>query len=1173
MRNFLQSEVLAAEAKFEALQTQSGASLLFSIGTDDAMYLTREAPGTKSGWTRSDISSAQIAQDFAANSGARCATFGTAQCPHGTTAMIHLAMVATTGPDDHLYLSLNNPDADTSWQDQPTWTAYPFDAVDHPIPHLKIVNVFLSEATDKEFIVVDVLRDPADTQDLLYRYYIDTAKPGGRAWQPGDLAMDLSATGYTSALGRKVGQQVDGLYTSGQVSGRPQLSYQPLYNPYGGASKPSRFTLPSGLVPDCIAVSRNADNTSDLYLTAGQSLYCLPAKNADGSAGQADNSVAVKLSTNAMFAGVRSLYAAPTTGKGVIVWGLNASDQVFYTTCESGNPVAGPWSVPLPIVTGAEQVSPYLDRAMDANTFFCHTGTNKLTKVVKSPATGLWTLLDITLDPPETNTPARDVMTYTTRVRVTDEDGQPVPGIELGVLASNSTALHINYLHYSAGPVTPVLVTTDDDGSVTIMETVGTLAGSQITVTAGTSKVVINPMDKAFSKAAALTTPDSLSRAEITSPDGSTQPLVATGTSGTDLQTVATANQSLGNAYGTQTTPTSVAVPGRPGVAPGSRRETAHPTRGKDRRPGGKGHGPGGKGKGPGGTSGGLLDVNIGDLLRAVGNAIVDETLDEIQVLEDAASATWQLIVRIAGQTFQAVLDSVESIAESAYHLLSMIVDDIKKVLAYLEFLFEWRDITRTKEVLTTMTKVYLTYAVGQLPTVRAQLDQCFYDAEADLAAWAGRPPSWAGVSTSTGAQVTASTPDQSAPASMLSYHYQNNSDNTTNSGPDPSGTTPDPGDLLATILSEEGDTLYRAVEQLIDLGGRVASTPLPDILTELVAIFGETVLDSCRKLLDAAFDVIDTVADLLLSMLDTPLHIPVVSDVLNFFGVPDFSILDLVCWVGAIPATLLYKLAKGSAPFPDNQETAALIAAPDYPSLLALFGVAPPQLSAAEQDTATAKAIPGLDPAAYVGGHLVSAASSFIGGPLSSAEAWRDPGSKLGTWSGVVAIIGGAGQGVAGYVVNQIVPVQPIKDPRWVATSDLIMITRMSVKLAGALMPRLSTQPFPPNVTYPLGPLQAKDWRGLTAYFDLATALAALAPTIYHFIELAELPDSDDKLLAETDEFSTIASIVGRIGYTVAVTTQDPVTKGDAAFLNLMSQVLSGTMQLTEGIVVLTLD
>ena len=42
MQNFIQSDFLAPQDKFEALQASDGSSLLFSIGTGGALYLTAE---------------------------------------------------------------------------------------------------------------------------------------------------------------------------------------------------------------------------------------------------------------------------------------------------------------------------------------------------------------------------------------------------------------------------------------------------------------------------------------------------------------------------------------------------------------------------------------------------------------------------------------------------------------------------------------------------------------------------------------------------------------------------------------------------------------------------------------------------------------------------------------------------------------------------------------------------------------------------------------------------------------------------------------------------------------------------------------------------------------------------------------------------------------------------
>jgi hypothetical protein len=1144
MRNFLQDDILGPDAKFQALQTTSGASLLFSIGTDDVLYLTREVSGTKTGWARTDISSALIASRFGEGSGARCANFGTAQCSFGATATIHLAMVVSAADkEDHLFLSLNNSDADTSWADTPTWTAYPFDDPDHKPPQVRVVNVFLSEATGKEYIVVDVLRDPSSGQNLVYRYYIDPAKPGGYSWHPHDLAIDLSAAGYTSCLGRKAGQTLDGLYTAGHVGGHPQLIYQPLYNPYGKTAPPaSRFSLPGGMVADTIAACRKADNTSDLYLTSGTGLYYL------GSKSQQDGAVATKLADSPMFSGVRDLFAAPAGG-GVIVWGLNASNQVFYTTCAGSNPAAGRWSLPLPIVTGAEQVSPYLDRALDANTFFCHIGANRFTKAVKSPETGMWAFRDITLEPPATKAPARDVPSYSTQVHVTDADGQPAANLAVRVQTTNVTGLYINYLHYVVGPTTPVQVTTDSDGSLTIVEPVSSLAGSRLTVTAGDTSLIINPMENAFRKAAGLTTPDALTAAVIRSPDGSTRPFVPSGSSGADLQAVADANQALSRAYDTQQ-----------GGAPTARAQV-RTARAQVSATG----------------LGGLI-VDAGDLIVTAW----DEAVDACNVVLDEARGVWNLVLTIGGQVLRAELDRLEHIVASIGEFLSKIVKYIEDVIKFLEFLFEWRDITRTKEVLKTMIKVFLNYQAGRIATVGAELDQQIRGAQAQIASWAGHPD-WSGLDAGTPAAMSASAPSQSAPGSMLSYHYQHNAQNTTQLSPQPPVTGQTPGHGVADVLAREGDTLYDAVERLIDLGGRMTTMPLPQILTELMAILGEAVLESARNILDAMFDVASDVAHAAVEMLDTPIHIPVVSDVLNFFGVPDFSFLDVICWLSAIPATLLYKIFAGAAPFPDTPHTAALIAARDYPSLLALYGVAAPVAAvpaaprvaaarvaapetAALETAAAAPLAQAADPssrdiAAHISGHSLSGICSIAAGPIMMMEI-IEPGARLLTipmsyWSAALAVISGGGQGMAAYVANKVVPYEPIKDEYMAGFNDLLVCARCGWKLAGAVN---SLDARPLNAPIRVGPLSFPDRRAYWAFGDLVLAVIGLIPVFFHFSELAKADDTPARAIAMVDEFGTVTSILSRIGYGCAVnTTAD--TEGQVVLV-----ILSGVMSLAAG-------
>ena len=271
MQNYLQAEIMQPEAGFQAIQTKSGNALLLSLGTDNSLYVTAESPGLRTGWARSNLSAAQAAASFGGQSGAVCKDFTVAQQPGGS---IHLAMVlAVAEQNDRLFLSLGNSDADTSWIDSPNWREYPYDDPDHPRSKVQIADVFISEASDGEYIVVDVIRDPGSAEPLIFRYYIDTSRENGYAWRAHDVAVDIEAGRYRSCLGRK-GRQgsyaVDGIYTSGQVNGRAQLIYAPLFNVFDPSlpPNPDRLRLPDdGLVPDALAACRQAaDNTSALYV-------------------------------------------------------------------------------------------------------------------------------------------------------------------------------------------------------------------------------------------------------------------------------------------------------------------------------------------------------------------------------------------------------------------------------------------------------------------------------------------------------------------------------------------------------------------------------------------------------------------------------------------------------------------------------------------------------------------------------------------------------------------------------------------------------------------------------------------------------------------------------------------------------------------------------------------
>lgn len=945
MENYIQADFLLPQDKFTALQTEAGASLLFSIGTGGVFYLTVESPGETNGWRQADLGAAQIEADFGGK--ATVKTFGAAQAVPVTTggqAQIHLGMVINDGTNDHLYLSLNNSDSDLAWTSQPAWTKAPFNAVDGngapitPPSPFQIVNVMLSEAADGEYIVVDTVRNPGQGADFVTRYYVDPSNPSSPKWTLHDLAIDVRSVSEDSCLGRTArAGGVDGLYTKGFVGQSAQFLYTPLYNAIDPTMPPapSRLHLPGELIPDAIAAARNPDNTSDLYAAAQGSLYWFASTN------QRNDAIGIKVANSPLLAAVRNLYAYSADGS-VTVWGLNGDDEVFYLTCPVGqqqSPAA--WNVPLTILTGVDAISPFIDRNYNANTFFAHSGTG-LVKAVKSPTTGLWSSRQITLPPTATTQPATAIHSYTTHIQVTDASGQQAPNVPVTLTATNVTSVYVNHLYYLIGP-SPIQLTTDAFGTITIVELTSSLTATRYQVSvASQNQIPINTMDTAWQRNAQYTTTDSLQAARIVNRDGSTRDFVPTGTSPQALQGVAKSNQALADAYKhLSSSPTPPAAGTRVLAAP--RAATL--------------------------VTGDALEgalVDVGDLFNWLASGV--DAL--VQVFEDAVNDIWYVMVTIGDAVYHAVLDCVEAVVAAATWIYNAIKIAVEDVIQFLEFLFGWQDILTTHKVLKNVFLCVAQSAVDGIETAKTAVHTISADLQAQINAWAGLPD----FNQTASATIAANPPpngQNSAPANLGVHHFQGGAASASSSLSPVSPAEQILHDLVQ-LMEQEGDTLSAAANavktQIID---QFSTLSVTDIIKKLLGIVADTVIQSTENVLETALDVFAQLVRGAIDLLTAKLDIPVLSWLYHELTGEDLSFLDVVCLVAAIPVTIVYKAATlaatqtEKAPFPEGDPfTNGLLAAKNWSQIQAQFYQAPQAVSGtfASRAVATSAATPVLD-------------------------------------------------------------------------------------------------------------------------------------------------------------------------------------------------------------------
>ena len=1148
MTNYLPAELVSSTGRFEAVQTADGHGIVLSIGTNGALNAIVEGSGRSvAGWTTHDLSTATITSQGPADGTVH--TFDVGQSSRDAT--IGLGMVVGDGTSQELYLSLGNSSSDLSWLSSPQWTAYPFDDPNVTLSRLDIVSIYFCEPQETQYIVVDILKNPTGPVQDVRRFIIDPSGTSSHHWLSQDLPMDVDAGSYDSVVGRIPNGLVDGVYTAGQAAGVGQLAYVPVANVYGeGPPEPTPLSLPAGVVPGAIASSRSADSSTDLFVVGGSTLYYWAS-----STQKPDATPTVLVSTDVL-SGTSDLAAMEFEGV-VTLWGRNGSDEVYSLSCPADAlGEAGSWTVPLPLVTGAEHMSPYVNAADGGNTIYS-AGTGTLQRITRGDANGVWNVDHITL-PVAPTQPAISFNSYTTTLFVAGDDGLPAANATVGLTGSRRCAAYVNGLYYVVG-TEPVQVTTTATGTLTIVEATGSLSGTTFSVApAGGETSGVNPMSGPFHTLSALDTADKLTAARVTGDDGSSHPLVPSGTSGDTTAAVASGLGQLAQCYqGLSPAPSATHLQRLALV-------TTSPAAGSVEI-------------GELGDIGDAIRVGIGDLFRWL------ETGAEaiIKVAKDLAQDVWHFVARIGDAVYDAILDTTDAIVGAAQWLFTMVKTAIEDVIAYVSFLFDWDDITRTKDVFHNLISAYAANQVNTLESLKTEVDNAIVGVEKTIATWANLTD-WSGLGDvgTRNASGSASNPNQgqTAASSHLTHHFQNNASAITVTGTLPS---PDLAETLVTdlfdALKNEAGVLDGVVDQLAQLAKDASSLTVVEILEKLAGILAVGVLGSAQVVVDAILEILIAVAEECLTVLDTTLHIPVISDILNAIGIPDISFLDLFCWIGATSYTVVYKIANDSAPFPEGDTTTFLSSAP-WDDLVTAFASgaravaatpgSPSSLSTSGTEPGTALSgsiIPALPSSVgevvFRAGHMFGAFFSLISALLDSFEAAEETGEN--DWaipSAVCGILGGISVGGTDVLIprdsieNEVVSV--------VSTGTTVIRILAKTVFSGPLQTRFAaSEGIMKN-------LAASDGRATGAIVDAILVVPALACSGWHFFELAEDPAGATRSDAILDEVSSLTSYVARVAYAIAVNDEDPESKAVEVAVMAAADIVTAGLQGAEAIV-----
>jgi hypothetical protein len=336
------------------------------------------------------------------------------------------------------------------------------------------------------------------------------------------------------------------------------------------------------------------------------------------------------------------------------------------------------------------------------------------------------------------------------------------------------------------------------------------------------------------------------------------------------------------------------------------------------------------------------IEVAAGDLWNWVKSEWNDVETFVVQEGEDA----WHFICTIAGEVYDAILDCVASVVNAIEFVFNKIKVSIEELIAWLGFLFEWQDILRTHNVLKNLFFQYAKKIVTDIGSTQTSLNSAISGIEAQIDSWAGLEDD--GTTIGTSQQSATNPPGGNSPqANWALQHTSNNLTSATTPDADPINANSSLIDQLQEIAENEGQDILTAMNQVkTEVFDVVSSLTPAQAVKKLVAIVGDLILNTAENFLDLLLDLIQSLVSGLVDVLTAPIDIPILTPIYKLItNGSSLSILDLMCLVGAIPATVIYKVVVGSTPFPDNSTTTSIINAPDWNTLA---GVIAPKTSSA---------------------------------------------------------------------------------------------------------------------------------------------------------------------------------------------------------------------------------
>lgn len=713
--------------------------------------------------------------------------------------------------------------------------------------------------------------------------------------------------------------------------------------------------LPLDFSPSAFDVTRGAQSDSELLVGATQ-LYHLSSQLQLSRDADAVRQGLEAATTQPLSVPIQQITAGVMDGGLLEAWFIGADG----TLLRAYQSAPQQWLTPLPFQAQVGALAAWRSDDKRLHEIFTVDLDNRLRRYRQDPQTMLWKGLDVMVEALDTY---QEVSTYVTQLQIIDQGGLPLANQPVSISASERTVLTINHNVYTVD-ADVVMCMTDALGNLTIVNKVEGLSTPILRVQAdvlGSQLIDIDPAAELRATLAGLTL-DQLQGAQMQTDEiGVTEPLLAGQSqdalhgSHQALQQLMSLGHPLAFQGGAQPQYFVAQGAGTPmlnqiayGTLPADYRwgldltgaspvytadndqiEAVHLARMRVK---------------PSLTSlprrTVLDDVGhfFGDVWHAVAHGLVTVEHWVVQKVSDGI----QLVISTASEVYQIVVKYAEQIWSVVEYVFTKIGAAFAQAVRWLGFIFAWKDILRTHAVIRTTLSHGLDRLVGELDYAEDRIHAVFSELKsrisgADLPGQLGSavPSTLQGFATTSGNASPLSSPDAN-----WALHYVTSGRLTQYGDASPATS----GISLPQTIQQDADQLKGLFNAAV-LDFIHAKISFGDFLGQLVVIFADAVIDTIEALTLSLVEAVKLAAEAARTLLEVTWKIPLLAPLYAKLtdGAP-LKLIDLIALLAAIPATVLYKLATGEAPFsaaeadqlsqtPSLDELCAAIVALDPPS------------------------------------------------------------------------------------------------------------------------------------------------------------------------------------------------------------------------------------------------